>query len=290
MADSYSGDSMVLPKLKLVQAEPLSELHQMLAKIGRERHANRINKVVNDQAVFDWVRGNHPGPLDLTPVIANPANILLMGQYGGILFMHLQPGLYEAHTQVLPEGRGKWTVGMTRAALHWMFTRSDCFEVLSRCPQGNIAARALIKRVGGELEFTNQRGWVKNDVVIPADIYSWTIQAWTRTAPGLEERGEWLQHAVAREYKRLNKAAIQYVDDKVFNRYSGMAAEMFMNKQAAKAVLLYNRWAKVAGYDNIDLMCAENPTAVRTQDAILMVREDGEFYVASINPSISNLH
>lgn len=283
-------DVMTIPKLQIVQTAPISELHQMLAKIGRERHASRINKVINDPSIFDWVRGNHPGPLDMTPIIANPNNILLMGQYGGILFMQLQPGLYEAHTQVLPEGRGKWAVGMTQAALHWMFTRSDCFEVLSRCPQGNIAAKALIKRVNGQFEFTNKNGWVRNDLPIPADIYSWTIQAWARTAPGLEERGEWLQNYIAGEYKRLNKASIQYVDDPVFNRYSGMAAEMFLNKQAAKAVLLYNRWSKMAGYDNIDLMCTENPTAVRTQDAILMVREDGEFYVASINPSISNLH
>lgn len=281
---------MVLPKLNVVSSPPLSDLHQMLAKIGRERHAARINKVVNDPSVFDWVRGNHKGPLDLAPVVANPANILLMGQYGGILFVQLQPGLYEAHTQVLKEGRGKWTVAMTQAALHWMFTRSDCFEVMSRCPEGNVAARALIKRVGGQFSFTNPQGWVRDDKPIPADIYSWTIQNWMTTAPGLEERGKWLQNTVSDAYRKFNKAAMPYVEDALFNRYAGMAAEMFLNKQGAKAVLLYNRWAKMAGRDNIDLMCAENPTAIRTPDAILMVREDGEFYVASINPAISSLH
>lgn len=281
---------MVLPKPHVVTAPPLSDLHQMLAKIGRERHAARINKVVNDPSIFEWVRGSHKGPLDLAPVIANPNNILLMGQHGGILFVQLQPGLYEAHTQVMPEGRGKWTLAMTKAALHWMFTRSDCFEVMSRCPQGNLAARALIRRVAGQLSFVNPNGWVRDDKPIPAEVFSWTIQNWAITAPGLEERGQWLQNTVSEQYRKFNKVALPYIDDALFNRYAGMAAEMFLNKQGPKAVLLYNRWAKMAGRDTIDLMCAENPTAIRTPDAILMVREDGEFYVASINPAISNLH
>lgn len=281
---------MVLPKPHVVTTPPLSDLHQMLAKIGRERHAARINKVVNDPSIFDWVRGNHKGALDLAPVIANPNNILLMGQHGGILFVQLQPGLYEAHTQVMPEGRGKWTVAMTQAALHWMFTRSDCFEVMSRCPQGNLGARALIKRVNGQLAFINPLGWVRDDKPIPADVYSWTIQHWVTTAPGLEERGQWLQNTVSDAYRKFSKGVLPYIDDTLFNRYAGMAAEMFLNKHGPKAVLLYNRWAKMAGRDNIDLMCAENPTAIRTRDAILMVREDGEFYVASINPAISNLN
>jgi len=276
---------MVLSKPHVVTAPPLSDLHQMLAKIGRERHAARINKVVNDPSVFDWVRGNHKGPLDLTPVVANPSNILLMGQHGGILFVQLQHGLYEAHTQVLPEGRGKWAFEMVQAAIHWMFTRSDAFEIMTRCPRGNLGARALAKAIGGKFEFTNPRGWVKDGETISADIFSINIQEWMRRAPGLEERGEWFHHLLEDQYRRLGYKEPLHPEDRIHDRYVGAACEMILNKQASKAAILYNRWAKMADYATIEIMCVENPTAVNIRDAILMVREDGTFYVASITAS-----
>lgn len=276
---------MVLPKLNVVSSPPLSDLHQMLAKIGRERHAARINKVVNDPSIFDWVRGNHKGPLDLAPVVANPANVLLMGQHGGILFVQLQPGLYEAHTQVMPEGRGEWALAMVQAAIHWMFTRSDAFEIMTRCPRGNLGARALAKAIGGKFDFRNERGWVKDGETISADIFSLTIQDWMRRAPGLEERGQWFHHALEEQYRKLGYEEPIHPEDPVHDRYVGAACEMILNKQAQKAAIIYNRWARMADYATIEIMCVDNPTAVNIQDAIIIVRDDGQFYVASITAS-----
>lgn len=262
-------------------AEPLSDLHAMLAKIGREHHAKRINRVVNDPSVYPWVCGRHEGELDLTPVIADPNNVLLMGQHGGVLFIQLQHGLFEAHTQILPEGRGKWAVSFVTACVFWMMTRTECFELMTRVPRGNLGARALARAVGGKFEFTNPRGWTKDGKTIPADIFSINIQDWMRTAPGLVERGHWFHERLEDEYRKLGRAEPPHDDDPVHDRYVGAACEMFLGNQAPKAVILYSRWAKMADYAPITVISLK-PVAIDIVDSIIVVRND-DFYVASMN-------
>jgi len=75
-------------------------------QIERITDAARLNAVVNDPSVYPWVRGTAEGPLDLGGIIADPRHVALMGAHGGCLFVHHQPGIFEAHTQVLESGRG----------------------------------------------------------------------------------------------------------------------------------------------------------------------------------------
>lgn len=260
---------------------PLSELHAMLAKIGRERTARRVNAVINHPEVQPFVKGLAKLPLDLSPAVLNPNNVLLMGQHGGVFFHQHQPGIYEAHTQVVPEGRGAWTVAMVKAALHWMFTRSDAVEILTRCPKGNFAARALAKAIGGKMLFTNPRGWVMDDVVISADIFALTIQDWLKTAPGLEERGHWFHDRLREQFDELGATEPIHDDDLVHDRYVGAACEMFLNGQPQKGIVFYNRWAALADYEKIDLVSLD-PLAVDIRTAIVVVRGN-DFYVATTN-------
>src|SRR5947209_10090690 len=131
--------------------------------ISIERHfdAKRLNEIVNHPSVYPWVQGAVTGELDLSDPISDPRNVLLMGEHGGVVFGWHSPGIYEAHTQVLPEGRGAWSVAMVRAALEWMFTRTDAMEIWTRVPHGNLGARALAKAIGGKFEFRMEKGWVK---------------------------------------------------------------------------------------------------------------------------------
>lgn len=258
----------------------LSALHASVVGIRREVTAHNINKVINHPSVYPWVRGAFDGELDLTCVLEDTSNILLMGEHGGVLFMQHQHGFYEAHTQVLPEGRGAWTVEMVRAALHWMFTKTDAFEIVSRVPRGNLGARALVRAIHGEFEFTNPVGWKKDGKTIPADIFSLNIQDWTRKAPGLEERGSWFHRKLGNEYLRLGHKRPPEMGV-LAHRYLGMAAEMLFGGQGQKAVLLFNRWARMSDHGVVELY-SERPIAINMQDAIIVVR-DGDFYVATIN-------
>ena len=241
--------------------------------INRTFDANLVNSVVNDPSIYPWVHGSVVGPIDLGPVLANRDNYCLWGEHGGTVFIQMQPGLYELHTQVLPEGRGKWTISMVRASFEWMFTRTDCVEILTRCPQGNIAAKAAAKRVGMAFEFTRPNTWVQDHKPIPSDIYSLKVQDWMRDAPGLVEKGEKFHHDLVAEYTRMGSHNHSHPQDSNHDRYVGGAMEMVKGGQPMKAMVFYNRWARVSGYTEISILKAE-PVIMDITEAILMIKGD----------------
>ena len=267
---------------------PISDFHTSLLGVTRQFDAKRLNEIVNDPSVFPWVRGGVEGPIDLTFAVDNPANVLLVGEHGAVLFIQLQPGLFEAHSQCLPIGRGAWMVSFVKSAIFWMFTRSVCFELMTRCPHGNLGARALAKCVGGKKLFTNPRGWTKDGKVIPADIFAITIQDWMLTAQGLEERGHWFHERLTAEYRKLGRKEAPHPDDDTHDRYVGMACEMFLGGQPEKAVIMYNRWALMADYAPISLV-SRDPVAIDIVDATIVVRNNS-FYVAGLNHSETDVH
>jgi hypothetical protein len=60
-----------------------------------------------------------------------------------MMLFNLLPGVYEGHTVTNRFGRGKWVVDFAAAASQWMFTRTDCYEVITRVPVKHHGARAL---------------------------------------------------------------------------------------------------------------------------------------------------
>jgi RimJ/RimL family protein N-acetyltransferase len=246
-----------------------------------ERHfdAHQLNRVVNHPEVHRWVCGRIIGKIDLSSVVADQRNILLMGEYGGVLFAQLQGGLYEAHTSVLPEGRGTWTLAMVRAALHWMFCRTDAVEIMTRVPRGNLGARALAKAIGGRREFSNPGGWIIDNAPVSTDVFALRIQDWMRDAPGLVECGRWFHRRLEQEYARLGKTEPQHADDETHDRYVGIAAEMVLAGQPQKAAIFYNRWAVMAGYEPVTVVSA-NPVAIDIHNAVIGCR-DGDLWVIS---------
>lgn len=190
--------------------------------------------------------------------------------------MH-QQGLYEAHTTILPEARGKQGLEIVREALSWMFMQTDAVEIFTRCPQGNIAAKALARAIKGEYQFTNANGWTYGKEIVSADIYNLTIQRWMQTAPWLEDAGEWFHNRLTDEYASAGKTEEVHPDDPIHDRYVGAAVGMILAGQFHKAVIFYNRWAVMAGYQPIKIVTT-NPLIIDIRDCMLCIR-DGTFWV-----------
>lgn len=261
-------------------AAPLSQLHADMSMIERQFDGHDINRVVNAPSVYPWVKGYAVGRLDMSAAVASKANVLLMGDHGGVIFVQHQQGYYEAHTQVLPAGRGRWTLRMVRAALHWMFTRTDAIEIVTRVPKGNDAALGLVRAIHGVYEFTNPRGWVYENDPVPAAVYALRLHDWVRRAPGLIERGAWFHARLEAELTKLGKTEDVHADDVTHDRYVGAACEMMMGGQPHKAAVFYNRWAVMADYAPIQLM-STSPLTVNIRSAIICVRPD-DFWVMSV--------
>lgn len=219
-------------------------------------------------------------PLDLTAPVSDVRNVALKGEHGAMLFAFLQQGLYEAHTMVLPDGRGKWTLKFVQSCLKYMFCCTPAMEIVTRCPKGNLPAKALAKAVHGTYCFTNASGWVRNGRPIPADVYSWTIQDWMRLSPDLVNCGKWFHDRLESEFKRHGKTDDNHPDDEIHDRYVGAAVEMCFGGQPDKAVILYNRWAVMAGYLPASIMIRD-PLYIDIGTAVLRI-SNGDFSVPYI--------
>lgn len=249
----------------------------MKVSIERQFDAKQINAVVNHESVYPFVHGVTVGPMDLTAAVQDQANVLLMGEHGGMIFNPIQAGIWEAHTQVVPEGRGKWAVGMATECLKWMFCRTDALEIITRLPKGNVRARALAMRFGFRPMFVNPRGWILDHQLVPAEIVSLTIQEWMPSAPSLVESGELFHRRLAEEFKRHGKTEPPHPDDAVHDRYAGLAYEMAIGGQPFKAQAFYQRFAAVADYVPF-VVINDSPLTIDIQSAILIIKPDGSFW------------
>lgn len=220
-----------------------------------ERHfsAERINEIINHPEVRPWIASGE-AYIDLKNQVANKNNFLLVGEFGATFFINLQSGVYELHTQVLPKGRGLGTLDLVKKAFHWMFTRTDCYEILTRVPENNRAAKALAIKSGIGYEFTRTHGYRLNDRLMSVDIFGMRIQDWVLKAKGLVEIGERFHARLHEEGARLGIKMIYHEDDPNHNRYVGAICEMVLNGQIIKAMLFYNRWALISRHDPIKII------------------------------------
>lgn len=82
--------------------------------------AERINYLVNHPEIRPFVGGDITKSIDLTASVQNPADIYVGGDHGAFGCSFVCPGVYEVHTFILPEGRGKWACEFAKAALAYV--------------------------------------------------------------------------------------------------------------------------------------------------------------------------
>lgn len=249
-------------------------------ELVRATDAHHLNTIVNDPSVAPMVRGNIVGEIDLSVIVENRNNYALVGKYGAVVFAKHQLGLYEAHSQVLPVWRGPQYIEMLKAALFWQFTHTDAIEIWMKAPQGDAAAQNSAHQVGARFLFRSERGWIINGDIVPADIYSITVQDWMASAPGLVEIGEWFHARVDAELALSGVERAHFQEDADFNRYVGASVEMLRNGQAQKGTIFYNRFAAIAGIDPLRLL-RDEPVTVGFHDAVLEFH-GRNFFVASM--------
>lgn len=239
--------------------------------VRREFTADRINKILNDPGVRPWVADADLGELDISKQVENRDNILLMGALGGCLLLYVMPGVFEVHSQCMPEGRGAWMKGFVTAALDWFFTHTNGWEITTRVPHGHLAAHALTKMFPFRHEFRREKECRFLGRLVDVDIYRMSIHDWAETSAWAEKRGEWFHGRLNEDAARLGVTAPPHEDDPQHNRIVGAALEMARNGQVIKSVLFYSRWAYMARHAIIE-MVSEDPPAVKMDLGIIRFR------------------
>ncbi len=214
--------------------------------------------------------------IDLSPLLVDHGNVLLMAEGGGILFNwhEASPGggafLYEVHTNFLKPYRGRHAIRVSRNAYRWMFTHTDCMALLTKVPAFNKAADWFCGFVGATKEFERKAAWPTKDG--PVDLAFWALRYddWVRKCPEVVESGRKFHALLDEEFARLDKTEPNHADDECHDRHVGACVEMIYGGQPDKGIILYNRWARFAGYAEIG-MVSRSPLVLDIGTALLQI-------------------
>jgi hypothetical protein len=238
----------------------------------RTMDAAFLNRVVNDETVRPFVGGE--GDLDLTPALANPANVALVNEHGGFLFEFHDPGRYEGHTMFLPSGRGAAAFGAAADAFRYLFTRTEAVEIVTKVPGSNRGADLMARRLGFQSMFERQGAWPDGSKI---EYWGLSLDRWRALDKTLPGEGRAFHDLLEAAKSAAGSALDTHPDDDAHDRAAGLAVLMAKAGQVRKAAWAYNRWARFAGYQLIELL-SEAPAVIDVKDAIVAVR-DGELEV-----------
>jgi hypothetical protein len=234
--------------------------------LSRTQDASFLNEVANDDAVRPWLGGE--GALDLAGTVGNPANVALVNSHGGFVFICHEATSYELHTLFRPEGRGAGVLPAAEEAFRWLFVNTDCLEILTKVPAGNRAADLLARRAGFVPIFTRDAAWPDGSAVT---YFALTVDAWRARDSALAPAGHDFHTLIETAKAAAGSALPTHPDDEAHDRAAGAAVLMTLAGNPEKAVWLYNRWARFAGYQTIEIVSA-SPVVIDVRDALVTVR------------------
>ena len=224
--------------------------------IRRTMDATFLNTVANDPTVRPFIGGDGESVIDLGPQLADPRNVALETEHGGWVLFYLAPGEWCLHTMFLKSGRGRFYRKASAEALRWMFTRTDCTEILTECPDGNPAARMAAVMAGFRERFV--RG--------ETSYQAFTIDDWIARDAEALKAGQWFHERI--DEARGLHGVDTHPDDEAHNRAAGTAILMMREGQIGKGVAVYNRWARFAGYAQVAQV---GPHVVDIGDAVIEI-------------------
>jgi hypothetical protein len=260
----------------------------------RDFTAARINKVCNDPSVLPDIVVAGQESLDLSPVVGDLRNIVLMCDEGGIIAHWREPGVYEIHTQFTERYRGVSAVRSVREMVSWLFLHSPAMELQTKVPDCNPAAQGLVKAINGRFEFERAAAWQGPQGPCGIAYYTlrwsdWLYSPWAMGA--LSARGEWFHSRLDEAKRAFLQPPESHLGDVAHDVNVGATIALIFGGQVDKALILYNRWARFAGYAEVRLISAQ-PLILDIQDAIVLVDLRGEDFEvlqvrsqASANPA-----
>lgn len=238
--------------------------------IRRTMDATLLNAVMNDPSVRPHVVADD-GLVDVASLVEDPNNYALVTEFGGFLLIRHEPGVYEVHTQFLPEGRGKYAVQAMREGFRYMFIHTDCLEIITKVCEDNPAADSFAKLAGFRQRFARDNAW--NGKSMSYRVI--TIDEWTTRDPATKKAGKAFHDRLEKEKIRKGSVLPVHDEDTAHDQYVG-ASFLMMREQPVKAVWFYNKWARFSGYATIDLL-SDKPVVVDVRDAIIEFGDDLNF-------------
>ena len=224
----------------------------------------RIEKICNDPDVRYYTADAGHKQMDAKPWLAAP-NMVYLADGGCFLMRWVGPCRYDIHTNILPAYRGDIATRSAAEFIRWYFIETDAEELLSMVPataeHRHVAFFA--RKMGLRRRFTREAVWPWQGAVRAMDFYSLTLDEWVSGG------------ACQKEGQRFHEilGGTNHEDDPIHDSYVGAAWSMARSGNATKAVGLYNRWARWAGYKTVAIV-SRDPLKIDIQSAVITLDGD----------------
>lgn len=129
----------------------------------------KADSIIHHPAVFPMICDDHftPGQKNLgTAMLQIPqAQLLHPNEHTIFMMIARSMTLYEVHTMITPEGRGKMGVEAGREVAKWFFENSTCEKIITYVPFYNKPAKIFARAVGMQNEGVCTKSVLKNGVL-----------------------------------------------------------------------------------------------------------------------------
>lgn len=239
--------------------------------IRRTLDSALLNAVANTNEVRPLLGG--VGPIDVSAIVQDLTNFALVTDLGGFLLIKHEPGIYESHT-IFPVGSGQHALDAIRQGLRWMFTRTDCERVVTKVATDNRAASTLVRQVGFTQQFARAGGWIDTSGAAVAGVYfALDLDRWLQSDDVARHRGAQFHDELEVAKAASGSSQPIHDHDPAHDQAVGAAVLMIEAGAPQKGVQTYNRWARLAGYQPIDIVTL-NPLVIDVRDALVGVHND----------------
>ena len=239
-----------------------------MSLIRRTLDPGFLTAVANHAQVRPHIGGE--GPIELGPLIADPANIAIEAEHGGWLLLRHEAGVFELHTLFLPEGRGEGYFEAAREALTFVFTASEAREIVTRIPASSRREAFAAARCGFVERFTRARAFAGPRGLEAVFYRALSLDAWMFAEPACGQAGRAFHAQLEAAKAAAGSEREAHPDDPAHDAAAGAAALMVRAGNAKKGVWAYNRWARLAGYQPIALL-SESPLLIDVGDGVVQV-------------------
>lgn len=256
------------------------------------RDADLLDAILHHPEVGERTRHDEMPPLaemTLKPLIEGGQGAIALlarvkGEAAGFwLVLAKGAGVFEVHTNFLPQYRGAKALLASRLALDWMFLNTPALRLTSFVP-GCMPEVAKYQAWNGfKTDFVRAAAWPNGGKRHDVSHVSLTLAEWARTA--------WPRYAD--EGKAFHQELFSHVDDghheddDNHNGMVGIAGKMLLAGFGHKAQALFNEWAAQSGYEPFHYLGPRRGwQIIDIVTSILAVRQeaDGQIRVISFQP------
>jgi len=234
----------------------------------------RIEAICNDPLIRTWT-AFEGAPLCNAAKYLTAPSFSVIGEEGCFLAQHLDTTRYVIHTNLLPEYRGEAAVIASKEALALAFLKTDATELLTMVPATIPHARLLARHMGFKLMFNRQRVWPALGELHAMGFFSLSLDDWILSGQ-CEASGQAFHHRLHGELGLESHAA-----DRVHDDYVGAAVEMIRAGNVSKAIGTYNRWARFALYQPVEIVSTD-PLRIDIRQCVIRIEGD-QFFMEAPN-------